>query len=62
MCDADGDCATGACVDGACVGVCHRPEDCAPGSFCVERRWVLDDRGTEDVYDDHALEVGLCVR
>ena len=60
-CDADADCQLGACTDGHCAGLCFAPADCAAGTHCEAGRYVLDDRGTLDPYDDLTADLGFCL-
>lgn len=64
-CRDDAACASGACITGGlCLGICD-PDNpagqCAPGTGCGEVGFVLNDRGTENPFDDLVAEVPACV-
>lgn len=65
ICRAPGECASGLCLDqGICFGVCdpNAPAgQCAPNTGCGEVIFTLNDRGTEQPFDDLVAEVPACV-
>ncbi len=60
-CQADADCQLGVCGENHCAGICWSDADCSGGTTCAQGRFTLDDRNTDDPYDDLTADLGFCI-